>query len=290
MSALTPDELRELRRLHVQLGRRVDSMFAGDYRAAVRGQGMEFEEVRSYFPGDDVRRIDWNVTARTGEPFVKVFREERQLTLVLAVDVSGSMRVGSGGRNGRTDKRLQTARVAGGLAFAGVRNRDRVGLVLFSSQIEEYLSPRSSRGHTWAVIQKVYEASGQHPGTDLRGALGFLAQVQRRRAVIVLVSDFLDDGAWLKVLGPVARRHQVHAIVVHDPLEEGLRNLGLLQVQDAESGRRQVIDARASGPVTPVDDRVKALRRAGCRAVALSTDDDPFQVLHRHFQAEGARR
>ena len=117
MSLLSPEELRELRRLHLFAGRRVDSLLGGEYRSAVRGRGMEFEEVRQYFPGDDVRHIDWNVTARTGEPFIKVYREERQVTVLLVVDVSGSTRVGTGGRDGRTDRRLQIARVAGGLAL-----------------------------------------------------------------------------------------------------------------------------------------------------------------------------
>ena len=120
--SLTAEELRELRRVHLAAGRRVDALLAGEYRAAVRGQGMEFEEVRAYVPGDDVRHIDWNVTARTGEPFIKVFREERQLTVQLVVDVSGSARVGSGGRDGRTVRRLQIARIAGGIAYASIRN------------------------------------------------------------------------------------------------------------------------------------------------------------------------
>jgi uncharacterized protein (DUF58 family) len=157
---LTADELKELRRLHVQFGRRVDSVFLGDYRSAVRGRGMEFEEVRGYVPGDDIRHIDWNVTARSGEPFIKVFREERQNTLILAVDVSGSTRVGGG----IAERRLQLARIAGGLAYAGIRNRDRVGLLTFSDRVESWLSPRPTRSHAWAVIAAVYEARGQHRG------------------------------------------------------------------------------------------------------------------------------
>ena len=136
---LTPEELRQIRRLHVQLGRRVDSPFTGEYRSAFRGRGMEFEEVRPYIPGDDVRHIDWNVTARANAPFIKEFREERELTLMLVVDVSPSMRFGTGGQDGRTDKRLQVARLAGALAFAAVRNNDRVGLVSFADDIERFL-------------------------------------------------------------------------------------------------------------------------------------------------------
>ena len=129
---LTPDELKQIRRLHLQLNRRVDSPFAGQYRSAFRGMGMEFEEVRPYVPGDDVRHIDWNVTARASAPFIKRFREERELTLVIVLDQSASLRVGTGGRDGKTDKRLQQARLAGALAWAAIRNGDRVGMLRFS--------------------------------------------------------------------------------------------------------------------------------------------------------------
>ena len=287
---LTPEELRELRRLHISAGRRVDNLFAGDYRSAVRGQGMEFEEVRAYVPGDDVRHIDWNVTARTGEPFIKVYREERQVTVLLVVDISGSTGVGSGGRDGRTDRRLQIARVAGGLAYASIRNQDRIGLVTFTSDVETYLPARRSRGHVWAVIQRVYEATGQSRGTDLSAALGFVHQMQRRRAVVVVVSDFLDGGPWESVLGSVARRHKVHAVAVHDPLDAGLGSLGLVEVVDSETGQTRLVDAAAWVARQSVEERVARVRRCGARTVALSTEEDPFAVLHRHFQREGARR
>ena len=287
---LTAEELRELRRLHVSAGRRVDSLFAGDYRSAVRGQGMEFEDIREYVPGDDVRHIDWNVTARTGEPFVKVYREERQVTVLLVVDVSGSTRLGSGGRDGRTDRRLQIARVAGGLAYASLRNQDRVGLVTFSDRVETYLTPRRSRGHVWAVIQNVYEGLGAHRGTDLSEAVRFVRQVQRRRAVLVFVSDFLDPSPWDRVMGSLARKHKVHAVLVNDPIDEGLRGLGLVQLVDAESGATRLVDGSTLRPVEPLAARLKRLRRTGARAVAMSTTDDPYAVLHQHFQREGARR
>jgi len=288
---LTPEELRELKRLHIHAGRVVDSLFAGDYRSAVRGRGMEFEEVREYVPGDDdVRHIDWNVTARTGRPHVKIYREERQLTVLLVVDVSGSTRVGSGGQDGRTDRRLQIARVAGGIAYAGIRNRDRVGLVTFSDRVETYLSPRKTRGHVWTVIQKVFQARGGHRGTDLSEVLGFVASTQRRRSAVIVVSDFLDDGPWGAVMGTLVRRHRVHAVVVHDPLDLDLRGLGLVELVDAETGRTFLADgSRWQGPAG-VDERVAALRRLGARTVALSTDEDAFRVLHRHFQLQRARR
>jgi uncharacterized protein (DUF58 family) len=287
---LTPEELRELRRLHVSAGRRVDSLFAGEYRAVVKGQGMEFEEVRQYVPGDDVRHLDWNVTARTGHPHIKVFREERQVTVLLVVDVSGSTRVGSGGRDGRTDRRLQVARVAGGLAYASMRNQDRVGLVTFTDRVETVLTPRRARGHTWAVIQAVYAAHAQGRRTNLTEALGFVSGIQRRRAVVVVVSDFLDDGPWASVLGSLARRHKVHTVLVHDPLDVSLQGFGLVDLVDPETGATALYDGASAVARVSVEQRLQSLRRAGARAVALSTGDDPFKVLLDHFHREGARR
>lgn len=290
MAELTPEELRELRRLHIQAGRKVDSMFAGDYRSAVRGQGMEFEEVRTYAPGDDIRHIDWNVTARTGEPFVKQFREERQLTVILAVDVSGSSRVGSGGRDGRTDRHLQMARIAGGLAFASLRNRDRVGLITFSDQIETYLPPRRSRGHTWAVIQAVFEARAAHHGTRIEAPLEFINRTIRRRAVVIMVSDFLDSTDWTRSMGAVARRHKTHAIMVTDRIEAGLASLGLIETIDAETGRLSLVDARAWQIDLPESARRQRLISAGIIPLSVSTDQDPYIAMHQHFHQIGARR
>ncbi len=251
---------------------------------------MEFEEVRSYVPGDDVRHIDWNVTARTGEPFIKVFKEERQVTVILVVDVSGSTRVGTGGRDGRTDRRLQIARVAGGLAYVGIRNQDRIGLVTFTNQVETYLSPRRTRGHVWAVIQKVYEAQGVERGTNLAEALGFVHQVQKRRAVVVVVSDFLDDGPWQPIMGSLARRHKVHAVAVHDPIDGDLGGLGLLEVVDAETGRTRLVDGMQWAARHHLNERISTLRRCGARAVGMSTTEDPYAILHSHFHREAARR
>ena len=283
MSLLTPEELREIRRLHIEAGRSVDAIFAGEWRSAVRGRGMEFEEVRSYQPGDDVRHIDWNVTARTGEPFVKVFREERQNTVVLAVDVSGSTRTGSGGRDGRTDRRLQLSRIAGGLAYASFRNRDRVGLVTFSDRIERYLSPRRSRAHTWGVIQSVFEGAATSRRTDVGEALRFLMTTQRRRCTLVLVSDFLDERAWDMTLAALRRRHAVHAVLVTDPLDEALPRLGLTHVIDAETGQARLVDAAALRGRWSAAARLERLQRTGARAFAISTADDPFDALRRQY-------
>ena len=290
MSTLTSEELRELRRLHVSAGRRVDSLFAGEFRSAVRGQGMEFDEVRAYVAGDDVRRIDWNVTARTNEPHVKVFREERQATVLLVLDVSGSALVGTGGRDGRTDRRLQMARIAGGLAYASIRNQDRVGLLTFTDRVESFLPPRKSRGHVWAVIREAFSTPNQRRGTDIGEALRFVRGVQRRRAVIVLVSDFMDPSSWDSPLGALARHHKVHAVVVDDPIDRRLGRVGLVDVIDAETGQIRVVDGSTLVAKVSREERVQRLRRCGARVVAINTRDDPFSVLMAYFHREGARR
>ncbi len=282
---LTPDELRQIRRLHVQAGRRVDTLLQGEYRSAFKGSGMEFDEVRPYVPGDEVRRIDWNVTARTGEPFVKTFKEEREQSLLLVMDVSGSVHFGSGGRDGKTDKRLQLARVAGGLAFSALRTGDRVGLVTFTDGVHEFLPPRKSRGHGWQVIQAAF-ASGRRGKTDLAAALVFARKVLKRRSVVVILSDFLSP-PFGPELDALSRKHTTHAILVHDPLENTLPNVGLLALADAEGGGTRTVLASKAGLLGPVDRRISDLRRSGVRASALGTHEDAFLRLQHHFIARG---
>ncbi len=282
---LTPEELRQIRRLHVQAGRRVDSLLQGEYRSAFKGSGMEFDEVRPYVPGDEVRRIDWNVTARTGEPFLKTFREERELTLLLLMDISGSVRFGGGGKDGRTDKRLQLARAAGGLAFSALRSGDRVGLVTFTDKVEQFLPPRKSRGHGWQVIQAAFNSTTLGK-TNLAGALGFARQVLRRRSVVVILSDFVAP-TFDRELSALARKHTTHAILVHDPLENALPNVGWLALADAEGGGVSTVSSRGPGLLGPIDRRLTELRRLGVRSSALSTGQDAFLLLQRHFASQG---
>lgn len=282
---LNAEELRQIRRLHLQASRRVDNPFAGSYRSAFRGRGMEFEEVRPYVPGDDVRHIDWNVTARTSQPFVKEFREERELTLLLVMDVSGSVSFGAGGRDGRTDKRLQIARLAGALAFAAVRNGDRVGLVSFTDRVERFLPPRKSRGHAWAVLQAAFERHAIRRATDLAETLDFVGRVQRRRAVVSVISDFMAPKPWDRSLAALARRHQVSCFLVHDPLEQAVPDVGLLELEDAETGGVRIIDTRRMLGASPAPERLARLRRAGAWARAVATNEDPFFQLLLHFKS-----
>ena len=291
---LTPEELRQIKRISLQAGRKVDSLFAGGYRSAFKGRGMEFEEVRLYMPGDDVRHIDWNVTARARVPHVKEFREERELTIVLCIDVSGSMGFG------QPSKRLQMARVAGGLAYAAIRANDRVGLLAFSDHVEHYVPPRKSRGHAWRVIRETFELAGREqptptgwrglfskparPRTDVTVAVEHLGKVLKRRAEVVLISDFQAPGNWVSPVAALAARHRVHALLLHDPRESGEGPGGLVEVADAETGERALLDVGALSAERSVDARVKQLRRAGCRATAIGTQQDPFKQLRQHFE------
>ncbi len=284
---LTPDELRQIGRLHVQVGRSVDALLAGEYRSAFRGSGMEFEEVRTYAEGDDIRRIDWNVTARSGQPFIKVFREERELTMLLVVDRSGSVRFGNGGRDGRTDKRLQIARLAGALAYAALRSNDRVGLLTFSDGVERFVPPRRSRGHAWQVIRTAFEIVSTDRGTNLAAALTQAQKVLKRRAAVIVLSDFLGGDSWQDPMRLLLRRHRVHAFMVHDPMEHGLPDLGLLTLRDAETGRIHTVDSRRWAAQASIERRLMDIRRLGVRASAVGTQEDAFQKMHAHFRSSG---
>jgi len=281
---LTAEELRQIRRLQLQAGRRVDSLFAGNYRSAFRGHGVEFEEVRPYVPGDDVRRIDWNVTARSAQPFVKEFREERQLVLVLVLDVSGSLGFGSGGRDGRTDKALQQARLGAALAHAATRANDQVGLVAFARDVVGFIPPRRSRGHAWRVIRTVFSHRAEQRGTDVGAAAEFLGRVLSRRAVICFLSDFIDPWPWDRALASLGRRHRLNAFLLHDPRELALPPVGLVELEDAETGAVVVADAARVRGILGVEGRLQRLRRAGAHVTAVGTGDDPFQRLEEHFR------
>ena len=280
---LNPDELRQLRRLSLQAGRQVDSLMGGRHRSAFKGQGLVFEEVRPYTRGDDVRHIDWKVTARAQAPHIKRFREERQQTLLLAVDVSGSMSTGSGGQDGGTDKALQMARVAGGLAYAATQSGDRVGLLRFSDQEESYLPPRANKAHAWGVIRALFEQDSASRGTDLATAIDGLARRLKRRTLLVLVSDFMDPGPWQKPLAVLASRHGVHAFLIHDPIETTMPGLGLVELQDAENGKRRLVDLSKFQSAHSPDQRLRVLAKLGVRGTAISTSEDPFSVLNQYF-------
>ncbi len=233
----TRDLLKKIRRIEIRTSHLVNDAVAGRYHSAFRGRGMEFEEVRPYQVGDDVRTIDWNVSARTGEPHVKVFREERELTVLLVVDVSGSQDFGSN----QQLKRELVAEVGATLAFSAIKNNDKVGLLCFSDAIEKFVPPRKGTGHVLRVIRELLAFRPVRRGTDIAAAMDHLNRIMRRRAVVFVISDFQDEG-WERSMRIARRRHDVILVRTGDRRERSMPAAGLLEVIDAETGRRCVAD------------------------------------------------
>ena len=235
--SINPELLAMIKGIHFKTNHLVNDIMAGEYTSAFKGRGMEFEEVREYQPGDDVRCIDWNVTARMGSPFIKEYREERELTVMLIVDVSSSGFFGSENRL----KNEVAAEIAAILAFAAVKSNDKVGLILFTDRVEKYIPPKKGRGHVWRVIKEVLQFNPVHTRTDLSLALDYLGKVLRRRSVCFLISDFLAEG-YEKNLRLASRRHDVIAVKIDDPRERELPNVGQIELEDAESGEVVLVD------------------------------------------------
>lgn len=237
----TVELMRKVGNLRILSSRLVDDRLAGDYHSVFRGQGMEFDEVRAYVPGDDVRSIDWNVTARTGFPHVKRYSEERELTVVFLVDVSGSQSYGSGQR----PKSELAAELTCLLALTSVHNQDKVGLILFSDRVVKYLPPRKGRTSVMRLVREVLAAGAAEGGTDLAGALRFLCGVQRRRAVVFLISDFMAEG-FERQLRVASRRHDVVCCHLSDPAEHALPDVGLVELEDPETGATEWVDTSSA--------------------------------------------
>ncbi|GAA5481077.1 DUF58 domain-containing protein [Haloferula sargassicola] len=235
--------MARVRRMDIRTSRLVDDHLSGSYASVFKGRGMDFDRVRNYVPGDDVRVIDWNVTARTGDPFVKMFTEERELTILLMIDVSASSDFGSG----EASKRELQTEIAGVLAASAIRNRDKVGLVLFSDEVELYIPPVKGRSNILRVIREALFFQPAGRGTNLNGALDFVNQVLRRKAIVFLISDFRLTGNHTpqELRGKLAvtgRHHDVIAMSVSDPREEELPDVGVLRIEDAETGEVVELD------------------------------------------------
>ncbi|HEY2923788.1 MAG TPA: DUF58 domain-containing protein [Candidatus Eisenbacteria bacterium] len=289
---ITPELLAQVRRLTIRSRRAVEEVFAGSYRSAFRGKGLEFSEVREYVAGDDVRSIDWNVTARHGRPFVKRFDEERELTVVLALDLSGSLRFGS-----RAKTKRDTAAEAGALvALAASRNRDRVGLLLFTDRIELYLPPSKSRARSLRIVRELVAFEPRGTGTDLPGALAFLGRVLRRRAVLFVISDWFAE-SFERPLKLLARRHEIVAVEVEDPLEESIPDRGLIYARDLETGATRMTDLGVSAARREWRSlrarRLRALKeslqRARADRIRVTCDSPVAPELVRHFEQRTIR-
>lgn len=229
--------LRKVRRIEIRTKRLVNDLFSGEYHSTFKGQGMEFEEVREYMAGDDIRLIDWNVTARTGFPHVKKFREERELSVVLLVDASSSGRFGTRERF----KSETAAELCALLAFSAIKNNDKVGLIIFTDTIEKFVPPQKGRGHVLRLIREVLAFEPQGIGTDIAGALEYLSRVIKRKSVVFLVSDFLSEG-YQKPLRIANNKHDIIAMKITDPRESTFENVGLLELEDVETGEVFMVD------------------------------------------------
>jgi len=234
---LSREILQKVKQIEIQTRRIVQDVFSGEYRSIFKGKGMSFSEVREYQPGDDVRMIDWNVTARNNKPFVKVMEEERELTVYFLVDVSASGRIGSTQRF----KSEIAAEICAVLAFSAIRNGDKVGLINFTRDVEKYLSPRKGKGYAMQVIREVLFGEYEGKGTRIENALQFLSKVAHKRSIVFLISDFYDTD-FDNALKAVANKHDLIMINVVDPIDKVLPNIGLLPVYDAETGEQMVID------------------------------------------------
>ena len=284
--------LKKIRRLELRTRRLVDSAFGGQYHSVFKGRGMNFEDVRAYNAGDEVRFIDTNVTARTGDLHVKNFTEERELTVVLLVDVSASGSFGSVSQS----KRELAAEVASVLAFSAVGNRDKVGLLLFTDGIELFLPPQKGRGHVLRIIREVLYFQPQGRKTDLGAALEYLNKVVTRRAVVFLLSDFQSPD-FSRPLGVASQRHDLVAVPVVDPLEEELPDIGRVSLEDAETGAiyevntsdRRVRAAFVDAVSTRRQQLAALLRRARVDAITLRTDTDYLPALRSFFQQRERR-
>ena len=288
------DLIRKIRRIEITTRRAVQDTLAGGYHSVFKGRGMAFSEVRPYQPGDEIRAIDWNVTARMGEPFIKVFSEERELTALIAVDRSASQDAGFSAKA----KSEVSAEIAALLVFSALENGDRAGLLLFTDRIERYVPPRRGKKHGLRLITEVLAFRPQGRGTDLAAALGHLTMAQRRKAVVFVVSDFLAEG-YENALAVMARRHDVVPVVVTDPVEETLPELGgLWPVTDAESGETVLLDFADARTRTAyqvyaqerASRRDRIFRKLSLEAVRVRPGDDYVQPLAALFRARARRR
>ncbi len=296
---IPPEILKKVRQIELSTRGLVEDLIGGEYHSVFKGTGMEFDEVREYAPGDEVRSIDWNVTARMGRPFVKRFREERELTVLLAVDASASGLFGSQERM----KSEIIAEVASVLAFSAIRNQDKVGCLIFTDRVEKYIPPASGRRHVLRIIRELLYVNPEGEGTDIGHALETLSRLQKKKAVVFLVSDFMDEG-YETALRLAARRHDLIALSIHDSLEERLPDVGLLHIRDAETGEDHWIDTRSQSirngfGAEAVGRRLsleKLLARNAVDQIALNVSKDYVRPLTLFFKrrmkrlARGFRR
>ncbi len=292
-TAMIPEELiKKIRQIQIYTSRAVDASFAGQYESVFKGRGMQFDEVREYMPGDDIRTIDWNVTARTGKAYIKRFVEEREMTVIFAVDLSAS---GQFGTVNKTKNEL-AAEFCAVLAFAAAKNNDKVGLLIFTDQIELYIPPKKGSGHVLRLIRELLYFKTPRRKTDISMALDYVAKVTRKKAAVFLVSDFIESD-FKKSLGLLNKRHDVIAVPVRDRVEISMPSVGLIELQDAETGQIILVDTSSSKfrnqygqeSSSRFGELKNLLRSLKVDCIPVTTDKTYIQDLVRFFHVRNRR-
>ncbi len=283
----TKELLKKVRKIEIKTRRLSNHIFGGEYHSTFKGRGMTFSEVRPYQYGDDVRNIDWNVTARYNEPYIKVFEEERELTLLLMVDVSGSEYFGTQSEF----KRNILTEISATLAFSALQNNDKVGLVLFSDQIELYIPPKKGKSHILRIIRELIEFNPKSSQTSIDEALRFLSGVMKKRAIVFMLSDFMDSG-YEQTLKIGVKKHDLTGIRVYDPIEEAIPNIGMVNMIDKETGRQQWVHtgsknvrrAYAKHYDNCVDEFRQSFRKSGAGTIDCRIDESYVKKLLTYFK------
>lgn len=281
----TEELLKRVKRIELKTRALTNNVFAGEYRSAFKGRGMSFAEVREYQPGDDVRDIDWNVTARTNRPHIKIYEEERELTVMLLIDVSGSLVFGSG----ESSQRDVVTEIAATLAFSAAQNNDKVGVIFFSNQVEHFIPPKKGRKHVLYIIRELLNFIPKSRRTDISVGLEHLMRAISRRSIAFLLSDFLDSKDYSQQLRMVAHRHDLVAVRVYDNRLAQLPNVGLLQVADAETGHVELLDSSSEkvrqwyeAHWGKLQKRLEeTFKKSGIDLASLATNEDYIEALKR---------
>jgi len=286
----TKELLKKVRKIEIKTRRLSDHIFGGEYHSTFKGRGMTFSEVRQYQFGDDVRSIDWNVTARYNEPYVKVFEEERELTMMLMVDVSGSEMFGT---TNQFKKDIITE-ISATLAFSALQNNDKAGLMLFSDEVELYIPPKKGKSHVLRIIRELLEFKPKSNRTDIAEALKFLSSVMKKRAIVFVLSDFISDD-YEKTLKISGNKHDLTGIRIYDEREEVIPNLGMVQMQDAETGRVQLVNTQSKSVRNAygeyyrqrVDYFTETFTKSGCGTLSCRVDESYVKKLLGYFKRRG---
>ncbi|MDE7436936.1 MAG: DUF58 domain-containing protein [Muribaculaceae bacterium] len=287
------DLLKKIRKIEIKTRGLSQNIFAGEYHSAFKGRGMIFSEVREYQPGDDIRDIDWNVTARHNKPYVKVYEEERELTVMLLVDVSGSRNFGACGEL----KKERMAEIAATLAFSSIQNNDKVGVIFFSDKIEKFIPPKKGKKHILLIIREIISFEPESTGTNIDVALQFMTNAIKKRCSAFLISDFIDDHDYFKSMSIANRKHDLASIQVYDKRDAEIPNVGLVRVKDLETGRDLWLDTSSSSTRKAYAkawyDRQQKLTsittRSGVDLASVTTDEDYVKALLGLFRRRGAK-